>query len=92
MPVYRDPLTSTTARVSAAHADQQRRQERAADATAYLNRTGHTDLLAVLGLADPTCEHCGNPYQARPGDHGHCKAKGCQRALRQPAADRKAAA
>jgi hypothetical protein len=41
-----------TARLSAAESDRIAREERQADARRYLTRTGHADLLPMLGLAE----------------------------------------
>ncbi|MFC4146582.1 hypothetical protein ACFO0M_09975 [Micromonospora mangrovi] len=41
-----------TARVSGAAADRIHREQRQADARAYLERTGNEDLLPVLGLVE----------------------------------------
>jgi hypothetical protein len=43
-----------TARVSAAEGDRIAREQRQADARRYLTRTGHADLLPMLGLAEST--------------------------------------
>lgn len=74
-----------TARVSAADADRQHREQRQADALAYLTRTGNTDVAEALGLVPPpvprTAQSARKPKPVRKPtsdtDSSASRRKGC---------------
>ena len=56
-----------------AEAEERRRAERDEAARRWLTARGHTDLLPMLGLAQPACEVCGAEIKTHARSQGMCQ-------------------